>query len=110
MKGKLHNSLIVLAMMSLSALNCELSTGFAQGTAFTYQGRLENDGNAANGTYNLQFSLYNDDTGGTPVTGPVTNTAVGVTNGLFTVTIDFGAEVWNGASNWLQIGVATNGS
>ena len=110
MKGKLHNSLIVLATLAVSALNSELSTCFAQGTAFTYQGRLENDGSAANGTYNLQFTLYNDDTGGTPVTGSVTNTAVGVTNGLFTVTIDFGAEVWNVATNWLQIGVATNGS
>src|SRR5208283_5578145 len=37
------------------------------------------------------------------------DTGVIVTNGLFTVTIDFGSSVWNGQTNWLQIGVETNG-
>ena len=41
--------------------------------------------------------------------GPVTNNAVAVTNGLFTVLIDFGSGVFTGATNWLQIGVETNG-
>lgn len=81
----------------------------AQGTAFTYQGQLQNNGSLANGTFNLQFSLYTNGTGGIAVAGPVTNSAVTVTNGLFTVTIDFGSAVWNGATNWLQIGVETNG-
>jgi BclA-like protein len=43
------------------------------------------------------------------VAGPVTNNAVAVTNGLFTVLIDFGPGVFNGATNWLEIGVETNG-
>jgi hypothetical protein len=34
---------------------------------------------------------------------------VGVTNGLFTVLVDFGAGVFTGNSNWLSIGVRTNG-
>jgi hypothetical protein len=42
------------------------------------------------------------------VAGPVTNSAVAVTNGLFTVTIDFGGGPWNGQTNWLQIAVETN--
>ena len=41
---------------------------------------------------------------------PLTNSAVSVTNGLFTVHIDFGAAVWNGETNLLQIGVETNGA
>ena len=41
---------------------------------------------------------------------PVTNSAVVITNGLFTVIIDFGASVWNGQTNWLEIGVETNGA
>jgi len=37
----------------------------------------------------------------------VTN-GVAVTNGLFTVQMDFGAGVWNGQINWLEIAVETN--
>ncbi|MGH8023719.1 MAG: tail fiber domain-containing protein [Limisphaerales bacterium] len=82
----------------------------AQGTAFTYQGRLNADGSPANGTFNLTFSLYTTNSGGTAVAGPVTNSAVAVADGLFTVALDFGADVWNGQTNWLEIGVQTNGA
>ncbi|HUA64570.1 MAG TPA: hypothetical protein VME24_01905 [Alphaproteobacteria bacterium] len=85
------------------------SNAFGQGTAFTYQGQLQSNGGLANGTYNLQFSLYTNSAGGVAVAGPVTNSAVTVTNGLFTVIIDFGSAAWSGATNWLQIGVASNG-
>ena len=81
----------------------------AQGTAFTYQGQLQNNGSPASGTYNLTFTLFNTNITGVPIAGPVTNSAVAITNGLFTVIIDFGAAVWNGATNWLQVGVETNG-
>jgi trimeric autotransporter adhesin len=84
-------------------------TSFAQGTAFTYQGRLQNNGTPASGAYSLTFTLFTSSTGGSAVAGPVTNSTVVVTNGLFTAPIDFGAGVWNGATNWLEIGVETNG-
>ena len=42
------------------------------------------------------------------IAGPVTNNSVSVTNGLFTVAIDFGGGVFTGTNYWLQIGVATN--
>ena len=83
---------------------------FAQGTAFTYQGRLQNNGSPASGSYNLTFSLFNVNPGGTALAGPVTTNGVIITNGLFMVTLDFGAGVWNGETNWLQIGVETNGT
>ena len=41
--------------------------------------------------------------------GPITNSPVGVTNGLFTVTLDFGDGVFTGDARWLDIGVRTNG-
>ena len=98
-----------LALLALSTVNPQLSTAFAQGTAFTYQGQLNNSGSPAAGTYNLTFTLFNISSSGVAVAAPVTNNAVFVTNGLFTVLIDFGAGVFTGATNWLQIGVATNG-
>src|SRR5208283_4760775 len=82
----------------------------AQGTAFSYQGRLNNNGSPAAGTYNLTFTLFNTNTTGVAIAGPVTNNAVIVTNGLFTVLIDFGSGVFNGTNCWLQVGVETNGA
>jgi hypothetical protein len=99
---------ILLALPALSTLNSRFSTAHAQGTAFTYQGQLQNNGSPASGTYNLTFSVYTNSTSGTAVAGPVTNSAVAVSNGLFSVTIDFGSSVWNGRTNWLEIGVETN--
>jgi hypothetical protein len=97
------------ALLAILILNLQLANVFAQGTAFTYQGQLQNNGSLASGTYNLQFTLYTNATGGTSVAGPVTNSAVFITNGLFTVTMDFGSGPWNGQANWLLIGVETNG-
>jgi len=71
---------------------------------------LNNGTNAVTGTYDLKFQLYDSVTGGTLLGGPTTNTAVGVTNGLFTVMVDFGAGVFTGSSNWLNIAVRTNGN
>jgi len=82
----------------------------AQGTAFTYQGRLNNGGNAASGSYDLTFTLYTTNSGGSAFAGPLTNNAVGITNGLFTVALDFGSGVFNGDPRWLEIGVRTNGN
>ncbi|HEX9048536.1 MAG TPA: putative Ig domain-containing protein [Verrucomicrobiae bacterium] len=83
---------------------------FAQGTAFTYHGRLNQNGGPATGLYDLQFGLCDAATNGSTVAGPVTATATPVTNGLFIVTLDFGPGVFTGASRWLQLGVRTNGS
>ncbi len=94
----------------LSTLNLQLSTARAQGTAFTYQGRLQNNGAPATGIYDLRFTIYDStNVPGNLIAGPVTNSAVSVTNGLFTTAVDFG-NVFNGASNWLQIAVSTNGA
>src|SRR5271157_4894603 len=108
MKNQVKHLLFALAV--LSALNLQLSTCFAQGTAFTYQGQLQNNGSPASGNYALTFTLFNTTTGGVPVAGPVTNNAVGVTNGLFTVLIDFGSGLFTGTNYWLEIGVETNGA
>jgi hypothetical protein len=98
------------ALLLLSTFNSQLSTLFAQGTAFTYQGQLQSNGSPASGAYAMTFALFNTNASGVASAGPVTNNAVSVTNGLFTVAIDFGPGVFTGATNWLQIGVATNGA
>ena len=106
---KISTSLLgVLALFS--TLNPQLSTAFAQGTAFTYQGRLNFNDSPAAGNYDLAFTLLATNTTGTAIATPVTNSATAVTNGLFTVTLDFGAGIFTGPNRWLEIAARTNGN
>ena len=75
----------------------------AQTTAFTYQGQLNSSNAPATGSYDFRFQIYNANN--SVVAGPLTNAPVGVTNGLFTVTLDFGASIFNGSTRSLEIGV-----
>jgi hypothetical protein len=84
-------------------------TGFGQSTAFTYQGRLNSGTGPANGVYDFQFGLYGAATNGSQIGDFVTNSSTPVSNGLFTVAMDFGA-VFPGPARWLEISVRTNGA
>jgi trimeric autotransporter adhesin len=79
----------------------------AQSSSFTYQGRLNDGAVPANGTYDIQFALYDASSNGTQQGDLLTNSAVTVSNGLFTVLLDFGNQ-FPGAERWLQIGVRSN--
>jgi len=103
MKTKLHSLFIVLA------LSAGLPQVTAQGTAFTYQGRLNNAGSAASGNYDLTFTLYATNSTGAVIAGPLTNAAVSLTNGLFTTLVDFG-NAFTGTNYWLEIAVSPNGA
>jgi hypothetical protein len=92
-----------LAVMTLLG---HLVQAASPGTAFTYQGRLFIGDVPANGLYDLQFTNYDAAAGGTALGGFNTN-ALPVTNGLFTVTLDFGA-VFDGTPRWLEISERTN--
>src|SRR5436190_24194645 len=83
---------------------------YAQGTAFTYQGRLNNGGVPANGTYDFVFTIFASSSGLNDAFANQTNAATSVSNGLFTVTLNLGdPNIFNGADRWLQIEVRTNG-
>ncbi len=79
------------------------------GTAFTYQGQLRKNGSPYNGTCNFQFSLWDAVSGGAQIGSTLTQTGVTVSNGLFTVTLDFGTGVFTGDARWLQIAVQCSG-
>jgi hypothetical protein len=83
---------------------------YAQGTGFTYQGRLNSSGNPTSGSYDFRFKLFVDAFGNTQAGSTVLTNGVSVTNGLFAATIDFGAGMFTGTSYWLEVGVRTNGA
>jgi hypothetical protein len=100
----------LLAPLAALLLLCSWHQAAAQGTAFTYQGQLQEAGVPANGSYDLRFALYDMASGGTLVAGYNTNSATPVSNGLFSVLLDFGTGVFNGTTYWLDIGARTNGT
>jgi hypothetical protein len=78
------------------------------GTSFTYQGRLADAGVPANGTYDLELRLFAAPAGGTAL-GTVLRDDVVVTDGLFTVRVDFG-PAFTGSQRWLEVGVRPGAS
>jgi hypothetical protein len=102
MNTRILQSLIALALIA------SVHQAAAQSTTFTYQGRLTDGTNAANGSYDLTFSLFSVSSGPGQVGSIYITSATPVSNGLFTVTLDFGAN-FPGANRWLEISVRTNG-
>ncbi len=104
-----HLYVFAKSFLGLACLVLFFGTGMAVGqtSTFTYQGRLTDGGTAANGTYDLQFKLYDALTAGNLQGSPntVTKTSVLVTNGIFTVQLDFGAGAFPGADRYLDISV-----
>ncbi|MDB6036430.1 MAG: repeat protein, partial [Verrucomicrobiales bacterium] len=84
------------------------ASAIPQTTAFSYQGRLNTAGTPVTGIYDFQFTLYTAASGPSSVGSPQTISTVPVTNGLFSITLDFGAGIFTGSQRWLEIGVRTN--
>lgn len=95
----------LLQFAGLSGFEC-----FSQGTSFTYQGRLNSGGVAANGLFDFRFRLAADPLANNYVDGPFLTNGIGVTNGLFITTVDFGPGVFSGSNYWLEVDVRTNGA
>src|SRR5829696_4714892 len=78
------------------------SLAFSQTTALTVQGSLKDGGTAANGVYDFEFRLFdgaNAQQGSTQAKDDLQ-----VTDGLFTVELDFGDQ-FPGAGRFLEISV-----
>src|SRR5580765_645940 len=88
-----------------------LGTGAAHGqtTEFTYQGKLNDAGIAANGTYDLRFQLYDAAAGGN-LLGTQDVPSVTVASGIFSVNLSFGSALFNGTDRFLAISVRSVGA
>lgn len=73
-------------------------------TAFTYQGRLIQNGNPISDTCDFEFTLYDDNIFPAQVDGPVTQTNVAVSDGYFATNVDFGGDAFTGEGR--QMGIA----
>lgn len=77
--------------------------------AFTYQGELRSAGSPANASFDMEFRLYSTPSGSGQIGPLLTRLAVPVTNGLFSVPLDFGAAQFAGDRQWLEIAIRPAG-
>ena len=73
------------------------------GTALTYQGRLLDAGQPANGPFNIDFSLWDDPAAGSQIGSTVSFIGLSIADGLITVELDFGADAFDNTGRWLNI-------
>jgi hypothetical protein len=79
-------------------------------SAFTYQGVLTVSNAPASGLFDLGFRLFGQPTGGSAIGSVAAAPATPVSNGVFTVILDFGSEALAQGGQWLEMDVARTGS
>lgn len=86
-------------------------SGTAIGTAFTYQGSLNDGGAAPTAPYDFRFTLYDAAIGGNTVSGSIELGDISVVSGIFTVELDFGVVPFSVAeAKWLLIEIRPGAS
>ena len=115
MSNRVHSYLRVFTLSLTFLLWLMASnTAYGQGTAFMYHGRLTDSGAPADGLFDIQFKLFNTATTGTGTQQglTITNSSMQVTNGVFSMQLDFApcASCFDGSARFLEIGVRPAGS
>lgn len=105
---KIKLSSLWISIVSFLFLSHSIDRLSAQGTAFTYQGRLDQNGVPYSGSAEFQATLWNASSGGTALaSNSPLQIVVSVTNGLFVLPLNFGAN-FPGDDRWLQLEVRTS--
>lgn len=99
-----------LAFLLPMVLSSVALAGTPVGHAITYQGKLQDAGQPANGLFDFTFTLSDALDGGTAVAAPILLEDIPVENGIFSVQLDFGAGVFQGDARFLDIGVREGSS
>ena len=74
-------------------------------TAFTYRGQLRKTGVSFNGNSDLAFRLYDAPSGGNQVGPTLVVNQYQIVDGLVMIDLDFGNNIFDGRSRWLEIDV-----
>jgi len=78
------------------------------GSSFSYQGRLIKNGQPVSSTCDLSLSLWDSVSGGSILNNNTFN-SVPISNGLFTVQLDYGATTFAGDARWIETAVRCTG-
>jgi hypothetical protein len=96
---------IVVLALGLFLCVAEVSNAEPMGTAWTYQGRLIDANGPSDGLYDFQFKLYYGPAEPNQVGGTADVNDIDVIDGYFTAELNFGSDVFDGNSVWLETGV-----
>ncbi|HJQ71045.1 MAG TPA: tail fiber domain-containing protein [Blastocatellia bacterium] len=96
-------------LLGLILLVLSAGVASAQTTTFAYQGKLTDNGSPANGNYDFEFKLFNDISAGFQQGAALQQLNIVVANGVYSVTLDFGATVFTGKDRFLEIGYRAAG-
>lgn len=100
---------LVLFSLSLIIVVGGVSSALAQGSGFTYQGELQDNGAPVNDVCDFRFSLWDAATDGNRLGDIEEESNVTVANGRFVAILNdsnqFGAQPFNGAARFLEIAV-----
>jgi len=103
----------IIALTVIAVLCSSLQRAVAQSSlgSFTYQGRLADTNGPATGQFDIGFTLFNASAGGSTVAPAINRASVPVTNGLFTVVLEFtGVNIFDGTDRWLSLSVKRSGA
>ena len=98
------SSLSLFLLMLNSAWSAPL------GASFSYQGKLIDASNPASGAYDLSFKLFDKASDGAQIGSTLELPGVAVSDGIFSVELNYGSAVFNGEGRWLEVGVRPGGS
>jgi len=88
----------------------ELAASGVVSPAINYQGRLTDpDGNPLDGTYDMEFQLWDAESGGNQVGSTITVNNVDVDKGLFNTRLEVDADDFNGQELWLRVRAREHG-
>jgi len=99
---------ILVVVLSLMVCSAKVAKAEPMGTAFTYQGFLMDakgkKPKPANGLYDFMFELYDDPNviDGNQVGSTIDINDLDITDGHFTVELDFGSGIFTGDARWLE--------
>ena len=98
-------AMVTAALVLVAAPDAQ---GAQMGTAFTYQGELDDGGALVTGDCDFEFSLWDDPAAGSQL-GSTIPATLSLIDGRFTVVLNqvgqFGPQACNGEARWLQIDV-----
>ena len=95
---------ILILALGMMLSWAKVSDAAPMGTAFTYQGRLMDANDTAQGVYDIMFHLYDSPEGPNEI-GVTDLQDVEIVDGYFTVELGFDVELFSGGWRWLEISV-----